>query len=601
MADEGLTTFWVDRSTGTFADLFAAYGFAELLHVVTDGNVRIDDAGPSLQLQLERSISADHFANIGGLDLLPFIETRKVSRPQGMSAINYDEERQIESDYFAARKALPKRMARATPEEQESLPPQANPNLPLWKLINQMGALVAYNEVVRRWHEDRAYWPAYLQILTRLFCQHPNDLARAEAEWKALAKREGIEGKARVTATQVLNPTMGKGGDAPKANTPVPGNKDSFWMLEYLKFVGASVGGVPLGVRGTKDRKTYVPVPVRMTLSAHRVVLGKLRETLWVNSAVKMDVLAALTYARSFLEQWLSGVLVEEKVTDPEPGKFVSGLAVAFYKHMGSASALLNLSHVRLPDWMAVTTPGDANLYLALLDEHVSIVRRLDEKHSDEYHLLQLYRDFLSGHDLNPFYDFAAGYAHILMSWLERGEYAPQFTTQNLEVLIMGHDDGQKTLKRIIENEGFRNVATAIRLSTIVPQGQKARKSKPIYEVRYGLGEELKRKAAYADELAQAIGDFVQSYNQETTQVLERTGQQRRKMVTDDDLDNLLTLVSECDSKTVGSLLIAYGYARTAQPGDKDAKGAGDTVQSGTGEEKFEDLDDSMDVEGEDE
>ena len=606
MTDEALTTFWVDRSTGTFADLLTAYGFAELMHGITGGDVTIDNVGPCLQLQLERPLSQGQLESVVGLDLLRFIETRKALRPNGVPAINYDEEKQVESDYINARKALSKSMARASPDEQENLSPPPDPDLPLWKVVNQMSALVAHNEIVRRWHEDQAHWPAYLQILTHLFSRHPNDVARAEAEWKAMAKREGIEGKARVTATQVLNPTMGKGGDAPKANTPVPGNKDYFWLIEYLKFVGASVGSIPVLIRTsdprTFNRKTYVPIPVRVTLGAHKRILAALRSNLWTNTAISMDVLAALGYARTFLEQWLAGNDVELRVLTPDPGNFVSGLAMAFYKNMGSAFALLGLAHVRLSDWMAATTPEDARRYLALLDEHLGIVRRLDEKHSDEYHLLQLYRDFLSGHDLNPFYDFAADYAHTLMSRLERGEYAPQFTTQNLEVLIMGHDDGQKTLKKIIENQGLRSVATAIRLSTIVPQGQKARKSRPIYDVRYGLGDELKRKAAYADELAQAIGDFVQSYNQETVQVLERTGQQRRKMVTDEDLDGLLTLLGECDSKTVGSLLIAYGYARTAQPGDKkaaEAVGEDSTFQS-TSDEEFVEPNDSMDVDGED-
>lgn len=574
MDEQSIHTLQVSKSTGTSADLLVAYGFAQMLRHVTQGDVLIHDQGPAIRLQLKRPLDAEALTGLVGLDLLPWLETKSAPAPSGIRAVNYDREREKEKTLFEARRGRPRHMVQEAPDDQPALPPAPDLDLPLFKLVNQMSALTAYNEVVRRWHADQAHWPVYLRLLLRLFGQHPNDVAAAEAAWKAYVREAGIPGGVRVTAAQILNPAMGKGGDAAKANNATPGNKDSFWLLEYLKLVGAQVSAVPLVVRGAKDRKTYVPVPVHMSLFAHQRVLAQLRERLWANTAVKLDVLAGLAYTRAFLDQWRDGHLTG--LASSNPGDFVAGLAVAFYKDMGSALALLNLAQINLPDWMPVSNAADAKQYLDLLAEHVAVVQGLNEDHSDDHHLLQVYRDFLSGHDLEAFYDFAAGYAHVLMRRLAGGQPVRQFTTTNLEVLMMGHTDSEPHLGEIVRNPGFRNLATAIRLSTVVPQRQKARDQKPLYEVRYGLGDELKRKAAYKEQLVQALGEFVHSYCQETTQMLERRGEQRRRLVTDADLDQVLDLIDRYGSKTVGSLLIAYGYARTEYVSTADGAPARD-------------------------
>lgn len=598
MTDTSKYYLWVDKSTGTFADQLLAFGLAETAYRAVGGDVIIEDVGPALRLTLERPLDQATDEGIAQMGLLRFIETDKAPSPPGVNHINYANERRIESEYFAARAALPKRAARSAPDDS-ALPPTANPELPIWKLINQMSALSAYNEVVVRWHADRCHWSSYLQLIASIFGSQPNALEAAETEWKVISKANGLNSKSHVTATQIVNPTMGKGGDAPKANNVAPGNKDSFWIVEYLKFLGAYVAAVPMLVRGSKDRKTYVPVPVRMTLSRHKAIISSLRQVLWSNSAVKLDVMAALLYTDTFLQQWKMGNVTEGMIIPTEPGKFVSGLSVAFYKDMGSALALLNLSQIRLPGWMRVETAAGAERYQELLEEHRRLVQSLEEKKSDEYHLLQSYRDFVSGRDLEAFYDFTAGYAPVLMRRLDRGEPAPQLSTENLEVLLMGHDEQQR-LKEIIDNPGFQNIATAIRLSTVVPQRQKARKERPLYDIRYGLGDDLKRKAAYPQELAQAIGDFAHSYNQETMQKYERSGQQpRRRLITDDDLMQVITLLTTNDSTTVGSLLIAFGYARSVWHGE-GKEGAAETPEPQQELQQMEVLPDTMGEEEDD-
>lgn len=116
-------------------------------------------------------------------------------------------------------------------------------------------------------------------------------------------------------------------------------------------------------------------------------------------------------------------------------------------------------------------------------------------------------------------------------------------------------------LMEILETEGFRNIAYAIRHSTVIPQYLK-QKGDTLYDVRYGLGMELKRKAAYPREFVAALGSFIQEYNQENVQKVESKKQpQRRKNVRTNDLDDIVRLVDKFGSELICNLLVAYGYA----------------------------------------
>ena len=120
----------------------------------------------------------------------------------------------------------------------------------------------------------------------------------------------------------------------------------------------------------------------------------------------------------------------------------------------------------------------------------------------------------------------------------------------------------RKELRPIVENPGFQNMAYAIRHSTVIPQARKARGQPILYDIRYGLGAELKRKATVRDEFVAALMDFAQSYNQENAQTLEHTGQQMRRDLRTSDIEAVVGLIDEYGSEVVAHLLIAYGYAR---------------------------------------
>ncbi len=598
-------TYYVDKTTDTFADTLLAYGMATLLDRLLQDNigkrtVRIRDVGGAIAVILEEPISPG-YEDVPWFCDLPYIATRAKRPPQGWPGVivEYDLQRERNAAYFQARKQLPKEalLASATLEqfpalaEVERLKPRSD-----WQIIaqiNQMQSITAYAQVLDAWYECRTCFPELIQVLLALFSVVPNNLEIAETAWKALKKKHGLSANDMATPVQVLNPAMGKGINRAKADGATRlDNPDSFWPMEFLKFWGMRVGGVPrvvqspqAGGRGPRDRKTYVLHPVNITLETHETVYRSFNEGMWASTAVKMDILASLRYTQAFLDQWQAGQLADVRFGE-EPGNYVSGLTTAFYKDMGSAVALLNLSEIALPHWMRVETAEQGKFYRDLIDEHRLVVSSLNERNADEYRLLNIYRDFLSGRNLKAFFEFTGAYGALLMSRLERNEWAPRFLSTNLEVLIMEHD---RSLQPILKTPGFQHVATAIRRSTVTPQYFKAKGLGRTYDIRYGLGTELLRKAAYPDRFMQALSEFMHEYNQENAQMLERykgNPPVRRASITTEDIAQVVTLIDEYGSQTVGNLLVAFGYAReTKEPGLLEGEAGTDEPTEGNEED----------------
>ncbi|HDQ73998.1 MAG TPA: hypothetical protein ENN19_18165 [Chloroflexi bacterium] len=568
------STFYVDKSTDTFADVLLTYGVAALLDRllrdhVGQRTVRVKDAGSVYAIELEAPIR-DEYADVAWFCDVPFLQAGRKNPPEGWPAqvVNYDAEKDRRSQYFDARKQLPKEARRpgATRDEFPELATVENltprPDYDILAQVYQMSSIYAYTDVLINSFACRECFPELLRITLTLFAATPNDVDAAYAAWKSLRKAHKLKAKNEVTPVQILNPSMGKGVNRPKADRADSlTNPKSFWLLEYLKFWGMRMAGLPRIVKGGGDRKTYVLRPRNVTLETLARVYRPFNAVMWPNTAIKMDVLAAIRCTDVFLEQWLAGQLVDVRYGQ-QPGDHVSGLAVAFYKDMGNASTVLNLAEISVPQWMTVDTPEQAQAYQALLEEHRRVVDSLDEGRGDQYRLLQRYRDFLSGRILDPFFEFNAGYASLTMSRMERGQWAPRFSTQHLEVLIMTTEE---KLSPILNNDGFQNVATAIRRSTVIPQYFKARGDKGPYAIRYGLGNDLLRRAAYPEQFIQALGEFLHEYNRETAQIHERykgNPPVRRATVTTDDIQQVVTLIDEYGSPTVANLLVAFGYAR---------------------------------------
>lgn len=591
---------YVDKSTGTFSDQLAAMGLAvvcrDVLGRVHDGgspDVTVEDHGPYYALGLSHPLDDAALSRLDGgyMPILAIVTPKNVSTMPAdlpeQAMVEYEKERDRRQEFFAVLSALSPEERRAVRNKTASQAVKArlsglepHQDWDVFRAINP-AALIGYNRLVLQWWQVRDAFPQIMGLLRDLFAQPPNDLDAAAAAWKALDKEMGWGIKPNATAAQLLNPSQGKGQNRTKADRLAMGNVDGFWPMEFLKAVGFYRAALTKQLRGSKDRKTYVLAPIGLSLREHDEVFYRFRRAMdRAETAVRSDILASLRYTEELLRhatEDASGGLLARFMRVRAPRHVVAGFASAFYKNLGNAVATMNLPFIGLPGWLRVSSRDDVAGALSVLEEHERIVQQFDESHGDDYELLMAYRDFCSGDDLTAFFAFTTPYSAFIIGRRERHQYARQFTTQNLRRLIMTSDE---KLAPILDTPGFQHIAYAIRQSTVTAQFRKHQGDRR-YDVRYGLGQQLARKAHDNSEFIAELADFLHRYNAENAQVMEtRPGPYRRSLQVSD-IDDIVRLTDEYGARAICNLLVAYGYARTgrqAEEGAPDGDAAHDDV-----------------------
>ncbi len=607
-------SLYVDKSANTLADGLLAGGMAlVLLHLLERAApdrmtaVHVRDCGSYYQLECSPSLTPALIARMcGPYTPIPFIRTPKnrAQCPSDLpdspeSLVDYGLERDRRAEYFEVRKGLSKEAltAQRKGEQHPELAVLENKSIhPDWDVFRAINpaALPGYNKLVCQWWTIQDALPDVMQLLFDLFATTPNGEKAAMAAWDRLNKAQGWNIKALTGAGQLFNPSQGKGHNRAKADRlQPPNNVDSFWLLEYLKGVAFYRLAITRQVRGAKDRKTYALAPRDIDVGVADRIMTKFKQAMSLpDSPVRGDVLAALRLTRALLQHASepgSGDLLMQLVHRGRPDDLVAGLFSAFYKDLGNAVATMNLSFIGLPSWLPVRGHNDIPGVLAALDEHEKLVRQFDESHSDDYRLLQLYRDFLSGNDLAAFLDFGVDYSGYLLARLgQPRSFVRPLTEANLRRLIVNLEP---QLTEILENPGFQHITYAIRQSTVVAETVRAlsaqnKAPKPLYDVRYGLGQDLMRKAAYREDFMKVVCEFVFSYNAETDQERENLAKRypagfppdlvrrMRRTIATTDLEELTRLIERFggDSELIGKMLVAYGYCHSPRRGEDAAE-----------------------------
>lgn len=599
------TQLFIPITSSPFGANLAAMGVAtwleDLGQKVTGQKISvwIANAGHSLCISTPATITPEQVQPHHYAQPPVWIRTAKGGKPPvGANALDYEANRQRSSAYFEKLAQLRKARVNLRNPPQEicdeltSLKPQAE--WPIATAVNQMGALNAYNKAIERWLACKACYVDVVAIIWTMCSGKSHALDTAAEQWQALAKQhKDLEKKPALSAMQLVNPEQGKGANRSKADALTIGGQEGFWLLEYFKFAGLFKAALPRTVQGRKDRKTYVVMPSHGGIEYywHKGIFQTFQDDFWASSAIKMDIQAALRYTTAMLTQWEAAELSggrRRKASD-----YIDGFAVASFKDLGSAVAVMNVATLRLPDWVEwPQSAQQAQKIKEVIEHHQLLIGALDESYSEEEHLLRAYRDFLSSRDpaLTAFFDFTNGYASHVMRKMSRRQSVRRLTTENLEEIVMAQEQQrEKPLKVIVENEGFRNIAKAIRQSTVVPQFQKVTGDTP-YDVRYGLADDLRRKSRSTREFVAALSEFMQQYNKENKRVYARNPGAVRADITTSDIEQFVALLDEYDTAMVANLLIAFGYARVKKD-DKDD--AANNAQPGSAGDQDTDMDET--------
>lgn len=558
----------IQKSTNTYADTLEAVGTADLLGELTGVPIRIEDIGDAFRISVIGKTAPIDWKPPGPGYPFIFLRGKDAKRPQGR-VIDYESERQ-KSEAFrqyqqAKRKKNPE-LERALKEQGLPVPEQPTREYRMANILASMRM---------GWDADKKL---YLWIV-----EHPDKAL----DWvkRRLTSEESIEPPIRLTNSQFFSPSTGKGVHAAKTVAKSAGGiskevVDPF--SEWMKYRGAYSAMLPY--RSGKDIKVYVIEPGDIGVDALRDLRNTLMDlNLW--GGIRLDIESSLRLAEQLILK--SDVMGRQiGLRRRRPNEVVRGLRQAFFKNLGTASALMNDAFMPLPGWFVISDRGAANAFLGIIEEHIGqrywvqgcLGSLRDEKSRDarsgDIPVLQQYRKWLATGELSDFLEFTARFAvHVFQAEANTKKSVKRFSFKNLnELLLRGYV--MKT-QEIVTNQGFLSVARAIRNSTMTALylqriGKKGR------EVRYGLAQEWKQKIKGGlKTFLPVLSDFVQQYNWEAEHFLkkdEQEGRQKVHQVRKEELDEVIRLLDN-DTELVGMLLLAYGFSWDSKKGGKEPEG----------------------------
>jgi hypothetical protein len=565
--------FKVLKKTGSLADATMAAGLGVLLQTLTDSVPFIRDAGPCLEVSLGQAVDLGRLPYERLLADPGYLYVKKAKTTGGApltgAVIDYEDEKSKAEAEREARKAKKVKAQVGTETEGGAADFDVRPD---WRLYQQLNVLQAYGSYNGLHQAVREADPSRLALSVQAKLE-------AMAEGRDPATVETVFSYP-ASPVQGFNPLVGKGVNSPKADGARVRSLDenyTDWFDEWLRYAGtaAVATAAPIG----KDIKMMAIAPAAITLKALR---QEIREELlaaagsaWTSSQI--DITCALKVARRLVEG--SGLLErpeEWTLKEFTPRDLIAGIHSAYFKSLGTGKAVSNLSFIALPGWFPVRDAQTAQDWLDIISEHLGAVSFLREDRSEEYALLRDYRDFLSGHSVRAFLDFASAYGIYVIRAREHRRRARQLTTVNMGKVVQ---EMEGSFSFVLASEGFQNVARAMRRATVGEQFHKAQ-GRQQYDIHYGLFHELRRSSGSKDRLMKAVAGFVCVFNAENAKMSERAapggrgGIRRRAQVTTKDLEEFAAIVDSHGPETIALLLAAYASAREPREEEPEAAGA---------------------------
>ncbi|PNT91008.1 hypothetical protein [Clostridium thermosuccinogenes] len=581
--------YYVLKDSGTYSNMLEAYGLALLLSRLLrqERSVDIIDRGMYYEISLKRPITEEMVGNCRYIDLFRYIKTKgdDADIPDSIDyefeanrAKLFNEERKEQSlKLKEARSKLDKKAYKAySLKLKQQLDNSENKPRDDWDILqalnpSKLKALDTYKTVFQNVYNNKSNYKEIVKHVLMLYASPFQNQDEVEKSLKKLIRSGELRDIVEVNAVQAVNPDKVKGAASTKANSISPGPIKAFWLREYVKLAGMFSGMIVKDIKiGPKkwDAKIYVLDLKNMNYSMHTSVYKNLKPIVTGMTAVRLDITMLLLLCKTLIEH-SENYIDEELSKRKHADSYVSGLYTVYLKNMGKAYSPTNISYLETPDFIAFNNKEEAGKWINIIDDHLDVIKniRISASKSDETNsilkMLQNYRQFISGSNIEYFFDFIVEYSEFLMSKISKEEYYVRpFSLSCMEVFLKEMNYGE-----ILKNQGFCNIAKAIRNSTISAQYAKDKDDGIKYEIRYGMALDLKRKAPYKDQFIQYLSDFIASYNAEAARVAEKHPELKgthklRATIKTQDLEDIIELIDKYDDcTTIAKLLCAYGYS----------------------------------------
>ena len=561
--------FKIYKNSGTYSETIEAYGVANLLNEIFNRNntiapiITIEDNDSFYAIKTNKPITSEMIDSLSYFPVVKFIKKEDSTEiPNGIiDYYDYPKQKRILDEYKEKYIAIDKNKELTAEQKKE-----AKKNLNQERL-SEFGQSINPEFDVFREIKGNPY-SSFLNLFNNFF-QNQNNFQSLINEILSNYSQNEIDKRGfRIvdetpTAQQLYNPNKGKGLNKNKANNASMGNLKSNWISETVKISGALSMMICQYVKvgSGYDLKIYVPEFNQINLSKAREVLFRFKKKLKSSTPIKLDILNSLNLSIDFIQQ----------TPEYNKGKIkntIKGFHSVYQKDLGQNKAVANIAFINTPDFISYTTREEGRIWIDILEDQIKIISGIEEL-GDAIQGLQAYRDFLGSigkSAIESFNKFTFWYSGYLTQALSKEKYyVKPFNTETLNKLYINMDTTELNLKEIIENEGFKAVAKAIRNSTIRLQiKSRFQQTHKKFQIRYGFAQQLANKSKSKNDFVKFISEFLGKYDAETASHKEKNPDViYRSNIRQEEKDLFFNLVEKYSSSisTLGAMLSSYGFA----------------------------------------
>lgn len=585
--------FTTKRQSGTYADSLEAFGLASLLEKINNqlenGNakVTIENKGTAYVVSNSHAIDVEQVNGLKYFQVVKFIKTFEFDKKGKKNAKFKALPIEIGNDYFdyviqraekdayndSVKEILKEKDKELLKKRMDILKEARNNEFGKkidkeYDVYSQLigNPYVAFCDLYDNFDKNKEIFPDLLKEILDFYTQKEENEVKIEKTEKRKFKIEE-----KVTAQQLLNPNQGKGLNQKKADNANMKNLDGNWISETMKIAGAFEIMFCQNVKvssTTYDTKIFVPDFKNITLKVAKDLQLDFKKHLKSVSPVKLDILNVINYVQTYI-----------KLSEEYKGRLkdtIGGFYSVYQKDLGQNKAVANISYLEIPNFIEFETKKEGAIWLEILNEQKDLVSNISEQ-GDAIQGLLAYRNFISSSNLDSFFKFNNWYSvYLMQSLAKNNRYVRFFIIETLNKFYTMLDKNNNCrIKEIINNQGFLAVAKAIRQSTVVLQSLPKGKRK--FEIRYGVAQQIQNKSKSCDDLIAFIGDFIATYNAETSKFTEKVlrGEGKelaRANVKIEELNDFYSLFETHSPKILGSLLASYGFAKPKKDDDKVEK-----------------------------
>lgn len=561
--------FIVKKQSGTYAETLEAFGVANLINEIlirsnVINKVIIEDQDTHYLILSNKDITEDMLSTLRYFQVIKFIlKDDNEPIPNGvLDYFDYPRQKSI-SDFYKKRFDEIDKNKHLNAEQKKSAKRSLNE-----EKNGDFGQKIDPEFYVYREIKGNPY-PSFKNLFNNFHQKKDNfqDLIREVLNYythQISPKRIFKLVDEKPTALQLYNPNQGKGLNKGKANNAEMGPVKSYWIPETMKISGSLSMMICQYVKvgSGYDMKIFVPEFKQINLSEAKSLLFDFKKDLKSISPIKLDIFNIINFSIKFIQ----------RTPEYNKGKIkntIKGFHSVYQKDLGQNKAVSNIAFIVTPDFIEYSTKEEGREWIEILEQQRNLISNIEEL-GDAIQGLLSYRSFLGSTGsaaLNNFTKFSYWYASYLMQQLAKGnKYIRTFKIDTLTKLFTYMESN---LIEIIQNDGFKAVAAAIRKSTV--SLQYTPKDRRQFEIRYGLAQQLQNKSKSKDDITTFIGEFIATYNAETGRYAEKNnGKAKRANVKDTELVQFYCLLDNCPSRLIGALLASYGFALSKKELEED-------------------------------